>query len=195
MVIADVDPTHQFGGKPRPQNLLPPLEMVAHLPILEVGGRQAQSDKKIKLGRLTELPTPDLARLVQILPWPEGLNWGSQNASDMASRKFVVDRVLQGISKIISDPPNPVTTIGDGNNHILARALLSLAHSVPENSSWLKRRAEAYKAQHASNPMPYPPPVATDWLYVDLDANRPDDDESELQVPPVEIEPGEKLSN
>ena len=195
MVIADVDPTHQFGGKPRPQNLLPPLEMVAHLPILEVGGRQSQVDEKIKFGRLTKLPTPDLARLVQILPWPEGLDWGNQKASDMASRKFVVDRVLQGISKIISDPPNPVNTISDSKNHILARALLSLAYSVPENSGWLKRRAEAYKAQHASNPMPYPPPVATDWLYVDLDEDRLDDDESILQVPPVEIEPAQKLSN
>ncbi|WP_442512252.1 hypothetical protein SH528x_002029 [Novipirellula sp. SH528] len=195
MVIADVDPTHQFGGKPRPQNLLPPLEMVAHLPILEVGGRKAQADKNVVYGRLSDLPAPDLAQLVRILPWLDGLNWGNQKASDMASRKFVVDRVLQGISRIISRPPNPVNTIGDDQNFILARALLSLAYSVPENSSWLKRRAEAYKTQHASNPVPYPPPVATDWLYVDLDEERADDDECELQVPRVEIEPGQKLSD
>ncbi|QDV25292.1 CHC2 zinc finger domain-containing protein [Aureliella helgolandensis] len=195
MVIADVDPNHQFGGKPRPQNLLPPLEMVAHLPILEVGGRQNQERKKIDYGRLTKLPAPDLAELVRVIPWLDGLDWGNQKASDMASRKFVVDRILQGISTIISAPTNSGNTIGDHKNFVLARALLSLAHSVPENAGWLKRRAEAYKSQHASNPMPYPPPVATDWLYVDLDEDREDDDECELQVPQVETEPDEKLSD
>jgi hypothetical protein len=46
-------------------------------------------------------------------------------------------------------------------------------------------------SHHAANPMPYPPPVALDWLYVDVAEGDPAD--TKILVPPMMIAPGEQL--
>ena len=53
----------------------------------------------------------------------------------------------------------------------LACKLRKLAGLVNDqyDSFWLRERAEAYLNHHAADPAPWPPPVALDRLWVDLD--------------------------
>jgi hypothetical protein len=58
-------------------------------------------------------------------------------------------------------------TIEDVDPLRLEKALKSLA-DIAKHSEWLMKRHEVYAREHSNNPQAWPPPVALDWLWVDL---------------------------
>lgn len=141
MVIADVDPTYSAEGWPRPQLLPTPLQLVAHLPIIESWGpkeKLAAEDPKCRCGRSQAVDSSwmeELATVMQIRP----------------------------------SPSRGPTTARHQQLEKMAEALVQLADAV-KGSEWLQHRAAAFRAEHAANPQPWPPPAAVDWLWVDLGA-------------------------
>lgn len=184
MVIADVDPLYQSEGKPRPQNLMPPLKLIAHLPILEVGDFEVKENSAH--GNLVKLKQPDLNKLLR-LKWPNSEFWKNQPIDKVSCRRHVLSTILSLLSTHISESNVEPNTIHDNSHSKLANILHALAFAAPENSYWLKRRADAYEREHASNPMRYPPPVALDWLYVDINGGDPEN--TKIFVPPQRCPP------
>jgi hypothetical protein len=58
-----------------------------------------------------------------------------------------------------------------------------------EQSGWLRERRKAYLREHLASPRQWPPPVALDWLFVDLSETH--DGLPMLEVPPYSLAPGE----
>ena len=58
-----------------------------------------------------------------------------------------------------------------------------------EQTGWLRERRDAYLRGHLAAPRQWPPPVALDWLFVDL-CGTPDGLPM-LEVPPYSLAPGE----
>lgn len=145
LVIADIDPIYGPEGKPRPQTLLKPLRLIAHLPVIESWQpKPGTSPSACRCGRTH--------RSLDVGKFAPGLR---------QALKHGIDGHWQ-------------TTMQDPNPDVLAAALETLAkcaglpHSDDESTrGWLMRRKEAYRAQHRADPNPWPPPVALDWLWVD----------------------------
>jgi DNA primase catalytic core len=188
LLIADVDPLYQAEGKPRPQSLMPPLNLIAHLPILEVGSLDAGYSGKT--GRTVKLRPPDANKLAK-LEWPDSNFWTSQSIANISNRKYVISTLLALISEHVCQSKVLPNTSYDVSHERLSGLLRALAFAAPENSDWLEKRANAYASHHAANPMPYPPPVALDWLYVDVAEGDPAD--TKILVPPVTFSPSDQL--
>lgn len=176
MVIADIDPTYQAGGQPRPQNLFPPMQLVAHLPILEVGSEQNHALKSPEISEIARRRNRLATAISNI------------SAAEASSRKEVLRHVLRELCTILFPSKSRTTTIGDDNPGQTVDCLEILAHSVPENSQWLKLRADAYRREHAANPQSWPPPTLLDWLYVELD-ERADEAYPTIHVPKFARDP------
>ncbi|MDB5341310.1 MAG: primase [Planctomycetaceae bacterium] len=158
MVIADIDPMYQAEGKPRPQNLLPPLRLVAHLPILEVGS-----------GQHRKLKHPDVFKLLRHKSQLTSMVYSKLNANQATCRKTVVGHIIAEISQVLSSSSSRADTVRDHDPAAIADCLEMMAYAIPENEYWLQQRSRAYKHEHASNPQRWPPPTLLDWLYVDID--------------------------
>jgi DNA primase catalytic core len=140
LVIADVDPIYAFEGKPRPETLLHPLQLVAHLPVIESWALKNGADaKRCRCNRVDHQQPPELCqRLLTALE--HGKNANYQN------------------------------TMQDDNPKMLGAALHDLAKCSSHKNNWMTERATAYFNRHSSDPQPWPPPVAVDWMWVDLGA-------------------------
>ncbi len=168
LVIADIDPRNALAGSPRPQALPPALQLVAYLPILE-------SWKRIRPrgGRKIDPCCP----------------YASRTAS----------RIWAGLVKAIEsgEAGHRRTTADDASPGDLGAALKRLENLVPEttverpNRFWLWKRREAYEREHKANPQPWPPPVALDWIWVDLGDPTVIDKVPRLLVPPYSDLPGD----
>lgn len=146
LVIADIDPIYGPEGKPRPQTLLKPLQLIAHLPVIETWQPKPGASKSTcRCGQMHWSPD-DVGKFVPHL--------------HSALKRGSVGRWQ--------------TTMDDPNPGVLGNALKELADSAgkPHSSSesgrgWLMQRNEAYVAHHLADPNPWPPPVALDWMWVD----------------------------
>ena len=170
LVISDIDPVYGVEGRPRPQTLLKPLQLVAHLPVIE-----------------THLPKSNSA--------PTACRCSRFNRSLKEVGEFMPK--LHNALKAGLDG-NWGTTMKDPSPGVLAKALESLAkcaglsHDTNETSrGWLMRRKAAYLANHLSDSNPWPPPVALDWLWVDSKFEH--GELPEIEVPPYAAPPGGEL--
>lgn len=145
LLIADIDPLYAFEGRPRPQMLPKPLQLVAHLPIIEAW--QTKTGAK---------------------SW-----WCRCHRCDHSFRsaEFAPD-LLEALKR--GKTNRWETTKRDTDPGVLANALFKLAalprtfrESGETGAWWLQRRARAYLAGHLANSTPWPPPVAVDWLWID----------------------------
>jgi DNA primase catalytic core len=153
LVIADIDPFYSTEGKPRPQMLHPPLQLVAHLPIIESWNYKEPTEKAKHWCR---------CKLVQTQVEP----------------KFVPQLLEQ-----IRDR-SPITTVRDPEPESLAEALKSLSDAAGhKEGDWMVKRQKAYLSEHAANPQAWPPPVAVDWLWVELG------DPKSVELPRIEVPP------
>ena len=140
LVIADIDPVYTFGGRPHPQMLLKPLNLVAHLPIFE--SWQPNADHDFAKCRCKN---------------------GSYNHVAVAFAPDLLNALKQGVKKGWKQ------TGDDTDPQTLFNALQQLAGlSDHGNTMWLRRRSEAYPKGHLSDPVAWPPAVALDWLWVDV---------------------------
>lgn len=168
LVIADIDPIYGPEGKPRPQTLLKPLQLVAHLPVIENWKPHTNSLRGACRCRRSENP---LIEMGEFAP-----------------------QLLQAIKNGVD--ANWVTTMDDPSPNELTTALQVLAECAGQpgggdesNSGWLRQRSKAYLANHLADPTPWPPPVALDWLWVGLSSQ----DRSlfpEIEAPPYAMPPG-----
>jgi len=117
------------------------------------------------------------------LKCPTAKFWSDQSIANISDRKHVLVNLLALISQHLADNTVSPNTIRDISHHELAGLLKALAAAAPENARWLKERADAYARDHAMDPRSYPPPVALDWLYVDVEQGSPD--ATMIWVPPL----------
>ncbi|MBB5351619.1 DNA primase catalytic core [Haloferula luteola] len=170
LVIADIDPIYGAEGKPRPQTLLKPLQLVAHLPVIE-----------------TLLPKFD--------PSPTACRCRRYERSIREVGEF-----MPGLQKVLKSgiDANWKNTSEDINPGVLESALDALAKCAglpfgtkESNRGWLTRRKSAYLANHMSDPQPWPPPAALDWLWVDSKSES--DGLPEIETPPYAAPPGGEM--
>jgi hypothetical protein len=164
MVIADIDPVFSFEGRPRPQMLPPPLQLVAHLPLIQ----------SWKAKRPHEIDTAS-CRCAGMQP---------RNREEISSLFELFQRVV--LSGRRSGYEN---TVRDGNPDEVAKLLDALAN-FGEPKGWLRERSNAYRAEHSANPQYWLPPVAADWLWVDL-GTPGTTDYPIIEVPRYTTAPGE----
>lgn len=167
LVIADVDPLHSAEGKPRPQALPPPLSLVAHLPLIESWSRPDQTCQKPSTGRTKGTCKCNI-----------------HVAKPLSSDGFNLNELAQAL-----DPDRiriRQSTLDDDDPSKLGGLLRNLATRAGANGKdWLYLRAKAYEEKAWTDPAPWPPPAAVDWLWIDL--GKPGaDGYPEIDVPPVE---------
>ena len=151
LLIADIDPFYAFEGKPRPQMLAKPLQLVAHLPLIEA--RQVKSGMR-------------------------SFKCRCHNTDHSFSAAEFAPGLLKALRKGNANVNYWKTTAEDPDPGFLTNALWQLAkpprtfrESSQTNSYWLRRRAQAYLSGHLADPTPWPPPVAVDWLWIDERGN------------------------
>lgn len=148
LVIADVDPIYGAEGKPRPQMLLKPLRLVAHLPVIErscVKNNQKIAQDSCSHCRVDKTPNAgDFAEdLLSAIKHGIGKGWRSTQHDDMPSM------------------------LGDALEKVAAEE--NFGKGAEETArGWLLERKKAYMRNHMNDPASWPPPVALDWLWVDL---------------------------
>jgi hypothetical protein len=161
LVIADIDPFYASEGKPRPQTLLKPLRLIAHLPLIESWqAKPGAASSSCRCYRSQQsLSAAEFApKLLEALQRGPAKGWkGTISDSDPA--------ILTNALRLLADPPH------------CAR------QSDQTNAGWLRRRARAYLTGHAADPCPWPPPVALDWLWIDPDSD------STAPYPSIDVPP------
>jgi hypothetical protein len=162
LLIADIDPVYASEGRPRPQTLLKPLRLVAHLPIIEAWQvNPGSGSTRCRCGR-----THHSFNSVRFAP-----------------------ELLTALQRGLHD--GWTQTSADSDPNILFKALQKLFTEQSErgNAAWLRRRAKAYLQGHLADPAPWPPPVALDWLWVDPGKPNIDDmpriEAPEFATPPL----------
>ncbi|MEM8993754.1 MAG: RNA-directed DNA polymerase, partial [Acidobacteriota bacterium] len=152
LVVADIDPNNALRGSPNPEALPPGLSLVAHIPIL----------------------TPWRSTLKGYRP--------SHGAAEgwSAQRELVLTSLLDALA------PKHSSTTDDPNPDALSRALESLTELQGQDGhghepAWLEERQKAYALDHGQKPQAWPPPVALDFLTVDLGPVESED------FPPIEV--------
>ncbi|MDZ7619617.1 MAG: hypothetical protein U1E05_21670, partial [Patescibacteria group bacterium] len=167
LVIADVNPESTANTKPRPQFQERPLRLVAHLPVIE-SWSMPRSRPNHCADSLSCSRTAAQCRCMAATP--------DRQFEDVALELM---SVLGGEQRPLHRYQN---TIEDVDATVLGRALERL-HKAAQHSAWLDLRRRAYEREHANNPQAWPPPVALDWLWVDL--GNPDG----AQFPNIEVPP------
>jgi hypothetical protein len=172
VVVADIDPFYSTEGKPRPQMLPPPLELVAHLPVVEVwrdDKKKVVSPFSCRCGRAVEnTRLPTLGEVNHVI---SQLRQAVENKRYSATSDDIAPRELFNALKV------------------LAKAA---GHSA--SSDWLVKRANAYLSHHRADPTEWPPPVCFDWLLVDsTDMTRIS--RTRIEVPAFSLAPGENASD
>jgi hypothetical protein len=170
LVIADVDPVYSPEGKPRPQMLPPPLSLVAHLPIIE-----STTPGDAKAGTASGKGTCRCQRGRDCSGRVRGLAGQLLAAFSTVTGNTGNDRSPQDLARLLKELENLACTTEEARE---------------EQSGWLRERRKAYLREHLASPRQWPPPVALDWLFVDLSETH--DGLPMLEVPPYSLAPGEQ---
>lgn len=144
MVIADINPDATTDARPRPQFQAQPLRLVAHLPIIESWERCNQDQNRSGM--------------------PHCRCMAVQHTAKFAS---TADELFGALARGGITCHAFTNTLDDPDPAVLGAALKSLA-DVAKHSKWLMTRHDVYIREHSNNPQAWPPPVALDWLWVDL---------------------------
>jgi hypothetical protein len=171
MVIADIDPLYMNEGKPRPQMLPVPLQLVAHLPIAEI------VDGAALLKEITNLSNTGGDGL-------ESTETSPSDAPSAAARQTLPDGIVDiqeaaGLIKALS------TAVFVGNTQLLqpdmqidssGRTTIDLAEALQDffsDKSAFAARIKCWKDNWRQLPYYGPPPTIIDWLSIDLTPRGP----------------------
>lgn len=161
LVICDINPLAASGGRPRPESMLQPLTLVAHLPVIEsVTYRKAT--KKKNGGNCGPYEQCRCQRQTARDTSPE-----TKDKAVKALRQFTAI-----LDKFTAQKEDPKTTVYDRKPDELADALDNLG--IELESHGLKERADCYRRFHRANPQALPPPTLLDWIWVDMDFPKPE---------------------
>lgn len=169
VVIADIDPVYMNEGKPRPQALPTPVQLVAHLPIVEM------LDEK----RLVEAYTPKNGGFVPA------------STSPRSPAKAMKIQDIEGVAKAFQEVSAFLNKVGPArlvdsrfvlpNGKELFDEAKAMADFFSEPSGW-SSRLECWGRNWREMPFYGPPPTLIDWLPVDLSP-------SEGRLPTVFVPP------
>ena len=155
VVIADIDPIYMNEGKPRPQALPVPVQLVAHLPLVEmVNNKQLLDAYTPQNGGFS--PTRSQPTDLQILTH-------IQNVSEVAEVFKEIDEYLVKTKPTHLVDPRSVLASGQE----LADKAKGMAEFFSESTGWSKR-LEFWANNWRAMPFYGPPPTLIDWLPVDL---------------------------
>jgi len=154
LVICDVNPMAASGSRPRPESMLHPLTLVAHLPVIEsVTYRKATKDENgARCGPY------DQCRCTRQIGKREDLKDGAVCA---------LSSLFKSLDVFDSGDRKHGTTAYDEDPKISAEALEKLGIAL--KSPGLKERADCYRRFHKANPREMPPATLLDWIWVDMD--------------------------
>jgi hypothetical protein len=156
IVIADIDPIYMNEGKPRPQTLPVPVQLVAHLPVVEM-----LDEKKLKAaytaenGGFSSVASPDLGKLMKAV--------NIQHSADVAKSFGLVSSYLDQVTPTILVDAKVILP----NGKELSDEAAGMAKFFSEPSGWAKR-LERWSRNWREMPFYGHPPTLIDWLPVDL---------------------------
>lgn len=160
LVICDINPLAASGSRPRPESMLQPLSLVAHLPIIE--SVTYRSATKMKDGE--KCGPYDQCRCTRC-----EVRDTSQESTDKVVRALY--QIFKLLDEVNSQTGKRRTTAYNSNPDRLANALEKL--SIELKSNGLKERANCYRRFHQSNLQTFPPPTLLDWIWVEIDFPNP----------------------
>ena len=155
VVIVDIDPIYMNEGKPRPQALPMPVQLVAHLPVVEM----------LDETRLVEAYTPENGGFIPVSTSPRS----PAKAMKIQEAKAVAN-AFQQVSAFLNkvDPASLVdsrSVLPNGSE--LFDEAKAMADFFSEPSGW-SSRLECWSRNWREMPFYGPPPTLIDWLPVDL---------------------------
>jgi hypothetical protein len=136
IVIADIDPTYQSEGKPKPQLMMPPLKLVAHIPVIEYSEKAADVKNKCSCGRKREDATNVSNIIFAVIEFFEKLNISENSLSHLQK-----DEAIQSFKELLK--------------------IESL-----DKDKFFKKKMESYKNESMIKPSPLPPAALYDILFV-----------------------------
>lgn len=156
IVIADIDPIYMNEGKPRPQALPVPVQLVAHLPVVEMVDMDKLKDAySSKNGGFPSVKSASAETL--------------KKATGIVELKQVADSFTR-ISKYLNEVTS--ATLVDPNETFVGKSKLmdeamGMAGFFSEPSGWAAR-LECWNRNWRAMPFYGRPPTLIDWLPVDL---------------------------
>ncbi|KAL0630173.1 hypothetical protein Q9L58_010981 [Maublancomyces gigas] len=155
VVIADIDPIYMNEGKPRPQALPVPIQLVAHLPLVEMLAEKRLAASYTRqnggFGPASLMPQ-NLGKLAQI-----------ENVAKIASAFGEIGEYLFKVTP--AHLLDSKATLPNGQP--LAEYAKGMKDFFSEPSGWSKR-LDCWSRNWREMPFYGPPPALIDWLPVDL---------------------------
>lgn len=156
VVIADIDPVYMNEGKPRPQALPLPMQLVAHLPIVEMvdPSRLAES-YMVKNGGFAPIKMPSVEKLTKAIS-AQHINEVAATFEDVSSylKKVRTTNLIDAKAQL-------------ANGKELANEAARMKSFFAEPSGW-SARLECWSRNWREMPFYGCPPTLVDWLPVDL---------------------------
>lgn len=155
VVIADIDPIYMNEGKPRPQALPVPVQLVAHLPLVEMVNTEqlasAYTSQNGGFGPASSLPK-NLRKLAHI-----------QDSGEVANAFSEVEKYLVKVKPTHLVDSQAALPGGQA----LTEGAIGMKEFFAEPSGW-SNRLECWARNWREMPFYGPPPTLIDWLPVDL---------------------------
>jgi hypothetical protein len=159
LVIADIDPEYQNEGKPRQQMLIPPLRLIAHIPVFEISKKRNVSEKitcSCKVKTINEDIVFDLCKNI------------------IETINIFIENKNQG-----NDIP---TKYSDAFNVTLK----NIIDIFKEKDLWIKIKCNEYINHQYISPSEDPPAVLYDMLFVNTSITGINkNDIPGIEVPPI----------
>ena len=168
LLICDIDPNISFKGKPNPQSCGSPLNLVAHLPIIESNKVLKKKDLN-KIGLYINKDNRFLCRCKK----SENRVIISNECRSCTDKKiclrsdYLMMSIIDLFDYLVKYDGIISSTIEDKEPHKIREFLCDIGDGI--GNKWLNRRGEKYVEQHISNPQIWPPPTSLDWIWVDVD--------------------------
>ena len=74
----------------------------------------------------------------------------------------------------------------------LLECLTDIKDKDEQKNTWLKERLVSFREYHKSHPQMLPPPVAMDWLWVDMEELNEKSNYPKIEVPPYKLHPDDR---
>jgi hypothetical protein len=156
MVIVDIDPVYMNEGKPRPQALAAPIQLVAHLPVVEMVEPERLNDSYVPANGGFVGERPKKAKLPMGMHERAKVQGAFQDLGEYV-QQLEANRLL-----------NATTAMSDGVR--IDKTAEALAAYFGDPTGWAGR-LDCWRRNWRELPFYGPPPALIDWLPVDLSPN------------------------
>lgn len=155
LLICDINPAASTVGKPRPESLMQPLTLVAHLPVIE----------SCKYEKQTRAEDGQPCGFYERCRCSRSVVREKKGSEDPAIRALLqMEKLLERLDELGG---RGGTSAYDEKPDELYDALSRLGAEL--GSSGLQERANCYARAHRHSPQSLPPATLLDWLWIDVD--------------------------